>query len=81
MLFSFSLEHIGGEQHNEIVTVTSGMARRRFNAKFNRELVEQAPRSDVSLAAVGTPVSSISDPGSARAHHEAHRRERSNGPD
>jgi transposase len=39
-------------EHKEVVTVTPRSARRRFSAQFKRELVEQALRPDVSLAAV-----------------------------
>lgn len=39
-------------ENKEVVTVTPRSARRRFSAQFKRELVEQALRPDVSLAAV-----------------------------
>ncbi|VVE84477.1 IS66-like element accessory protein TnpA [Pandoraea sputorum] len=39
-------------QSKNVVTVTPRAARRRFSAQYKRELVEQALRPDVSLAAV-----------------------------
>jgi transposase len=39
-------------ENKEVVTVRPRSARRRFSAQFKRELVEQALRPEVSLAAV-----------------------------
>lgn len=39
-------------ENKEVVMVTPRSARRRFSAQFKRELVEQALRPEVSLAAV-----------------------------
>lgn len=39
-------------ESKDVVTVSARTARRRFSAQFKQELVEQALRPDVSLAAV-----------------------------